>query len=91
MQFAIKWINQERLCDGLTPKQSVTGNQSILCLAPITRHILERQAMNEYQVMFTTGEVVEIEAWTPEIAQAIAEEDAGQSIVSVQPLQPIEE
>ena len=32
--------------------------------------------MNEYQVTFANGEVVEIEAWTPEIAQAIAEEDA---------------
>ena len=42
--------------------------------------------MNEYQVTFTNGEVVEVEAWTPEIAQAIAEEDAnldGQSVLSV--------
>ena len=38
---------------------------------------LENQAMNEYQVTFTTGEVVEVEAWTPEIARAIAEEEAG--------------
>ena len=43
--------------------------------------------MNEYRVTFVNGEVVEIEAWTPEIAQAIAEEDAGldgQSVVSVE-------
>ena len=42
--------------------------------------------MNEYQVTFA-GEVVEIEAWTPEIAQAIAEEETdldGQSIVGVE-------
>ena len=32
--------------------------------------------MNEYQVTFANGEVVEVEAWTPEIAQAIAEEEA---------------
>jgi hypothetical protein len=32
--------------------------------------------MNEYQVTYSNGEVVEIEAWTPEAAQAIAEEDA---------------
>ena len=43
--------------------------------------------MNEYQVTFANGEVVEVEAWTPEIAQAIAEEDAeieGQSVVCVE-------
>ena len=32
--------------------------------------------MNEYEVTFTNGEVVVIAAWTPEAAQAIAEEDA---------------
>ena len=32
--------------------------------------------MNEYEVTYTNGDVVEIEAWTPEAAQAIAEEDA---------------
>ena len=49
--------------------------------------------MNEYQVTFTTGEVVEVEAWTPEIAQAIAEEEADQAVVSVEllALQPTEE
>ncbi len=36
------------------------------------------EAMNEYQVTFVNGEVVRIEAWTPELAQAIAEEDAEQ-------------
>ena len=41
--------------------------------------------MNEYQVTFATGEVVEIEAWTPEIAWVIAEEEAGQSVLSVEP------
>jgi hypothetical protein len=46
--------------------------------------------MNEYQVTYTNGDVVEIEAWTPEVAQAIAEEDAeengqsGLSVVSVE-------
>jgi len=45
--------------------------------------------MNEYQVTYINGEVVEIEAWTPEIAQAIAEEDANLdgrplSVVSVE-------
>jgi len=28
--------------------------------------------MNEYQVTYINGEVVEIEAWTAELAQAIA-------------------
>ena len=51
--------------------------------------------MNEYQVTFANGEVVEIEAWTPEIAQAIAEEEAnsmGGPVVSVEllTLQPTE-
>ena len=51
--------------------------------------------MNESQVTFITGEVVEVEAWTPEIARAIAEEEAnldGQSVVSVEllRLQPTE-
>ena len=32
--------------------------------------------MNEYKVIFTTGEAVEIEAWTPEAAGVIAVEDA---------------
>jgi len=40
-------------------------------------------------VTYINGEVVEIEAWTPEIAQAIAEEDANLdgrplSVVSVE-------
>ena len=45
--------------------------------------------MNEYEVTFTNGEVVVIAAWTPEAAQAVAEEDAdlygcmGLSAVSV--------
>ncbi len=42
--------------------------------------------MNEYQVTFTNGETVEIEAWTPEAAQVIAVEDAeleGRSGLSV--------
>ena len=49
--------------------------------------------MNEYQVTFANGEVVEVEAWTPEIAQVIAEEEADQSVVSVEllTLQPTEE
>ena len=32
--------------------------------------------MNEYEVTFINGEVVEIEAWTPEAAGVIALEDA---------------
>jgi len=45
--------------------------------------------MNEYEVTFTNGEVVVVAAWTPEMAQAVAEEDAvlygcgGLSAVSV--------
>jgi hypothetical protein len=51
--------------------------------------------MNDYQVTFANGDVVEVEAWTPEIAGAIAEEEAdldGQSVVSVEllRLQPTE-
>lgn len=47
-----------------------------------------------YEVTYVNGEVVEIEAWTPVIAQAIAEEDAemnGQtlSVVSVQLLRQL--
>ena len=37
---------------------------------------LENQVMSEYEVTYVNGEVVEVEAWTPIIAQAIAEEDA---------------
>ena len=41
--------------------------------------------MNEYQVTYINGEVVEIEAWTPELAQAIAEEEAsGLAVVNVE-------
>jgi hypothetical protein len=36
----------------------------------------ENQVMGEYEVTYVNGEVVEVEAWTPTIAQAIAEEDA---------------
>ena len=32
--------------------------------------------MNEYEVTFTNGKTVEIEAWTPEAARVIAIEDA---------------
>jgi hypothetical protein len=46
--------------------------------------------MDEYQVTYSNGEVVVIEAWTPELALAVAEEEAeqngcdGQSVVSVE-------
>ena len=45
--------------------------------------------MNNYQVTFANGEVVEVEAWMPEIAGVIAEEDADRngrplSVVSVE-------
>jgi hypothetical protein len=49
---------------------------------------MEHLAMtNDYQVTYSNGVVVEIEAWTPEVAAAIAEEDAelqGLSVVSVE-------
>jgi hypothetical protein len=32
--------------------------------------------LNEYEVTYANGDVVEIEAWTLELAQAIAEEEA---------------
>jgi hypothetical protein len=41
------------------------------------QHGGENQAMNEYEVTFVNGEVLEVEAWTPTIAQVIAEEEAG--------------
>ena len=55
--------------------------------------------MNEYQVTYSNGLVVEIEAWTPEAAEVIAEEDAelqglsGLSVVRVELLtsEPVEQ
>ena len=55
--------------------------------------------MNTYQVTYTNGEVVEMEAWTQEIAYAIAEEEAevaggnGLAVVGVELLtsQPVEQ
>lgn len=38
-----------------------------------------RWGMNEYEVTYVNGEVLEVEAWTPEIAQVIAEEEAEQN------------
>ena len=77
------------------PGQSVGQDKPILCLAQINRLYSKNQAMNDYQVTFANGDVVEVEAWTPEIARAIAEEEAeldGQSVVSVEllRLQPTE-
>ena len=54
--------------------------------------------MNEYEVTFNNGEIVEIEAWTPEAAEVIAVEDAelegrsGLSVAGVELLtaQPLE-
>jgi hypothetical protein len=54
--------------------------------------------MNEYEVTFTNGETMEIEAWTPEAAEVIAVEDAelegrsGLSVAGVELLmaQPLE-
>jgi len=37
---------------------------------------LETQVMSEYEVTYINGDVIEVEAWTPIIAQVIAEEDA---------------
>jgi hypothetical protein len=51
---------------------------------------IENQAMNEYQVTYSNGEVTVILAWTPEIAEVIAEEEAeshvspGVSVVRVE-------
>jgi hypothetical protein len=44
---------------------------------------LENQAMSHYEVTFVNGEVLEIEAWTPTIAQAIAEEETDLDVISV--------
>ena len=49
--------------------------------------------MNNYQVTFANGEVVEVEAWMPKIAGVIAEEEADLdgrplSVVSVELLPP---
>ena len=58
-------------------------------LSPETKKI-----MNTYQVTYANGAVVEIEAWTQEIAQIIAEEEAesagaaGMAVVRVELLQP---
>jgi hypothetical protein len=65
------------------PEQSVAGDQPILCLAPITRP--GETDHERIPVTFVNGKVVEIEAWTPEIAAVIAEEEAGQSVVGVEP------
>jgi hypothetical protein len=51
---------------------------------------MESKAMNEYQVTYANGTVVKIEAWTPETARIIAEEEAeengwsGMTVVSVE-------
>jgi hypothetical protein len=59
-----------------SPKRWAVGNESIICLARTNRLHSENQAMNDYAVTFANGEVVEVEAWTPEIAGVIAEEEA---------------
>jgi hypothetical protein len=52
--------------------------------------------MDEYQVTYSNGDMVVIEAWTPELALAVAEEAAeeegrgGLSVVSVELLTPQE-
>jgi hypothetical protein len=58
------------------PMQSVAQDKPILCRARTARLYSKGQAMNDYQVTFANGEVVEVEAWMPEIAQVIAEEEA---------------
>ncbi len=56
--------------------------------------IREEDNMDEYEVTFTNGETVEIEAWTREAALVIALEDAelegrsGLSVASVKLLTP---
>ena len=71
------------------------------CPGPVRRPALARgeRNMDEYEVTFTTGEIVIIDAWTPEAARVIAVEDAeldgrsGLSVASVkllvaEPLEP---
>jgi hypothetical protein len=74
-------------------------NESLIPLRQISDDHLfqEYQAMNDYQVTFANGEVVEVEACTPDIAAVIAEEEADLngrplSVVSVEllRLQPTE-
>jgi hypothetical protein len=93
IQFAAKWISQEGLDGGLAQSNQWPGI-SRYSLARITPSYPKRQTMNEYQVTFANGEVVEVEAWTPEIARVIAEEEAdldGQSTgVELLALQPTE-
>jgi hypothetical protein len=75
------------------PDQSVAQDKPILCRARTARLHLKGQAMNDYQVTFANGDVVEVEAWTPEIAGVIAEEEAdldGQPVVSVE-LLPVQQ
>jgi len=73
--------------------------------APVVNALAQRPAlaqeernMDEYEVTFSTGESVAIDAWTPEAAQVIAIEDAelegrsGLSVASVKLLvaEPLE-
>jgi hypothetical protein len=46
--------------------------------------------MNEYQVTYANGVVVDIDAWTPEVAQAIAEEEAENDGRAVLPVVSVE-
>ena len=91
IQFVAKWISREGLDGGLAQGNQSARDQPILSGPD---HSPQQQTMNEYQVTFANGEVVEVEAWTPDIARVIAEEEAdldGQSIgVELLALQPTE-
>jgi hypothetical protein len=42
----------------------------------LTTDLCGEKTLNEYEVTYVNGEVVQIEAWTPELAEAVAEEEA---------------
>jgi hypothetical protein len=55
-----------------------------------------RNRMDDYRVTYSNGETAIISAWTPELAQAVAEEEAeergfaGSAVVCVELLEPQE-
>jgi hypothetical protein len=59
----LRWVDE-----WLIPKHTIRGDNM--------NDDLMQWAENEYEVTYENGEVVEIEAWTPAIAQTIAEEEA---------------
>jgi hypothetical protein len=65
-----------------THQPKVFGRQGSADEWPVLKHTIrggkmsDDQAMNEYEVTCVNGEVLQVEAWTPIIAQVIAEEEA---------------